>query len=130
MEEILQLFIGWAKVKVRLHLKESRFYFKERDVWWVSLGINVGSEENGKNEKFERPVLVLKKFNHDMFLSIPFTSQNQGHKYSFTLFYQKKETFLILSQIRLISSKRLIRKVRRIDKSEFFEIKTRLKNLL
>ena len=39
------------------------FYFSEREIWWCSVGINVGVEVNGKNSKFERPVLVLKKFN-------------------------------------------------------------------
>ncbi len=30
---------------------------------WCSIGINVGDEEDGKNELYERPVLVIKKFN-------------------------------------------------------------------
>ena len=31
----------------------------------------MGFEEDGKNDNFVRPVLVLKKFNNDMFLGIP-----------------------------------------------------------
>ena len=43
----------------------------KKDIWWVSVGVNVGFEEDGKNDNFVRPVLVLKKFNNDMFLGIP-----------------------------------------------------------
>ncbi len=39
------------------------FYFHEREVWWCGIGINIGVEIDGKNSDFERPVLVVKKFN-------------------------------------------------------------------
>jgi len=61
-ERILQ-FIAWSKLKVRLHIKpDNGVYFREREIWWASLGANIGYEQDGKHENFERPVLVLKKF--------------------------------------------------------------------
>jgi hypothetical protein len=58
-------FDGWIKKKKSLHesSKEKAAYFYEREIWWCSIGINIGFEQDGKNEHFERPVLVLRKFN-------------------------------------------------------------------
>ena len=33
--------------------------FKERDIFWVSIGQNIGYEQNGKSDIFSRPVLIL-----------------------------------------------------------------------
>ncbi len=61
MRELLVQFVEWTKLKVRIHIKEnSALYFHEREVWWASLGKNIGFEQDGKNKMFERPVLVLK----------------------------------------------------------------------
>lgn len=131
MKEILEKFIKWAKVKFKIHSSdEIRFYFKERDIWWASLGINVGLEQDGKNERFERPVLVLKKFNKNMLWILPMTSKNKKGKYFHSIEYKNKKYAVILSQLRLISSKRLTRKIRRLSKSEFDEIRAKIKAFL
>lgn len=62
MNAVLVKFIKWAKLKFRIHASnEINFYFKEREIWWCLLGMNVGHEQDGKNENFESPVSVLKK---------------------------------------------------------------------
>ncbi len=81
-KQYLVKFIKWAKLKIRIHVSEVEpVYFKEKDVWWASLGINVGHEQDGKNESFERPVLVFKKFNKHMLWVLPLTSQDKADKY-------------------------------------------------
>ena len=40
--------------------------FHEREIWWCSIGVNLGDEQDGKNELFERPVLVVRKFNRKL----------------------------------------------------------------
>ncbi|MCB9811044.1 MAG: hypothetical protein H6779_04545 [Candidatus Nomurabacteria bacterium] len=54
-------FKKWNIIKTKLDAKTSHRTFKERDIWWCSLGVNVGHEENGKGGVFNRPVLVVKK---------------------------------------------------------------------
>ena len=44
---------------------------KERDIWWCSIGVNIGDEIDGKNELFHRPVLILKKFSSELCLVAP-----------------------------------------------------------
>ena len=52
-------FDGWIVKKKEYHYRDSLPpKFKERDIWWVSIGVNIGYEEDGKHEKYLRPVLI------------------------------------------------------------------------
>jgi mRNA interferase MazF len=73
-ENKLNHFIEWTKIKIRIHVSERVLYFKQREIWWASLGCNIGHEEDGKNIMFERPVLIVKKFNHHLLWVLPLTS--------------------------------------------------------
>lgn len=39
----------------------------------------ISDEQDGKNAEFTRPVLVLRKFNHSLFLGIPLTTNRKNH---------------------------------------------------
>lgn len=130
MDKILPLFIQWTKLKIRIQLSKNRLYCKEGEVWWASMGINIGVEENGKHEKFERPVLILKVFNKHMFWAIPFTSQPKLSPYYISIVFNEKTSYLILSQVRLLSTKRLRRKVAKISFNELLKIRGEVKKLL
>lgn len=127
-EEIIRIFSAWTKLKIRLHISEKDpVYFREKEIWWANLGANIGYEQDGKNDNFERPVLILKKFNKDVLWTLPLTrTKKTNNKYYFQLKQGGEDSFVILSQIRLISSKRLSRKMRMIEKEEFDEIKKRM----
>ena len=58
-------FNGWNIEKQNIEsTKKDTLPFHEREIWWCSIGINLGDEQDGKNELYERPVLVIKKFNN------------------------------------------------------------------
>ena len=70
---------SWNLLKQKLDSKKRNRWTNLRDVWWVSLGENIGTEENGKGETFVRPVLILKVFGEASTLVIPLTSsQKEG----------------------------------------------------
>ena len=50
-------------------------YFHEREVWFCSVGVNVGMERDARNTKFSRPVVIVKKFNEFMFWGVPLSSK-------------------------------------------------------
>ncbi len=50
----------WNQLKKNLSEKENKVFFRERDVFWASIGINLGYEQDGKGEIFSRPVLIVK----------------------------------------------------------------------
>jgi len=129
--DYLKLFIEWTKLKIRIHISpEKELFFHEREIWWASLGVNVGYEQNGKHERFERPILVVKKFNNEVLWSLPLSSKEKIGKYYFQTEYEGEKSVVILSQLRLVSSKRLIRKIRKLPSKEFKEIKNILKSFL
>ena len=131
MEDYLKDFDKWNELKKKLHIREEKVLFHEREIWWCSLGVNIGFEENGKNEMFERPVLVLRKFNKYILWALPLTrSKKEGGFYYRITQGEEDDSVVILSQIRLISSKRLLRKMRMMEQTEFEEIKSKVKKFL
>src|SRR5258708_7895888 len=72
----MKRFFEWFGLKQRLHyITHSPPLVSERDIWWASIGENVGSEINGKSALFSRPVIVLKKLSHGFYFVIPTTTQ-------------------------------------------------------
>ncbi|QQS60139.1 type II toxin-antitoxin system PemK/MazF family toxin [Candidatus Falkowbacteria bacterium] len=132
MEEYWATLFNWTKLKLKIHNKpdDNTVFFQEREIWWVSLGINIGSEQNGKHGNFERPVLVLKKFNKSTLWIVPLTNQYKDREYYLSLINRDIVYYFNLSQLRLISSKRLLRKISKLSELEFNKVKESIKNLL
>jgi mRNA-degrading endonuclease toxin of MazEF toxin-antitoxin module len=131
MENFSKDFDKWNELKKKLHTRYERILFHEREIWWCSLGVNIGFEENGKNEMFERPVLILRKFNKYILWILPLTRSKKDGDYYYRITQGKEDdSVVILSQIRLISNKRLLRKMRMMKESEFEDIKNKVKRFL
>lgn len=130
-KELVKIFADWTKLKIRIHVADNFAYPKKKEIWWVSLGQNVGVEANGKNNKFERPAVVLKVFNNQGFLIAPTSSKVKNGEYfiKFTNIDGQKG-IINMSQIRSISNKRFIRKVSEIDDNDFEKIRVMLNNFL
>ncbi len=112
-------FENWHKLKQDIHSSKSRLHFRQGEIWFVSIGQNIGYEVFGKGEQFLRPVLVFRKINKSTFLSIPLTSKIKEDKYHFVINFKDKENSAMLSQIRTIDAKRLSYKIGSLEKSVF-----------
>lgn len=102
----------------------------EGDVWWCSLGKNIGDEQDGKNDFFERPVLVVKIFNEKIVWIVPCTSHRKDGKYYGEIVVAKRKQTVILSQLRLVSTKRFRRKIGKIPKMTLTAVREKLRELL
>lgn len=125
IREVAQAFVAWTKLKIKIHFEVNKFYPRERQVWWVSMGQNVGVEINGKNNNFERPVLVLKRFNDEACLVVPLSSRIKKGIY-YAGFKNRRGQMITgsLSQVRCVSTKRFIRKIEKISPEDFIRIKS------
>ena len=94
-------------------------FFHQREIWWCSTGENIGTEFCGKNNLYERPVLIMKVYNVDTIKILPLTSKIKNGKYFVEVKNDKVISFGSLSQVKTISTKRLSRKVGRISKDNF-----------
>ena len=87
------------------------------------MGINLGSEIDGKNENFERPVVIMKVYNRETMFVLPVTSKQKDDKFHYKIQTNNKIVWVKLTQARVISNKRLSRKVDIIDELSFLELK-------
>ncbi|WP_457746413.1 type II toxin-antitoxin system PemK/MazF family toxin [Sulfurimonas sp.] len=119
------LFDSWNILKKKTHQNMKTIGIKERDVLFIRMGQNIGYEQDGKKGgEFLRPVVVVKKFNKDMFLGIALTTKIKNDRYHFPFtFYNKSnkkiENCAILSQVRFYDAKRVKYKSGMIQKDDF-----------
>lgn len=127
----MKRFVEWVLLKEKIDAREyTPPQVSMGDVWWCSVGENVGVEVFGKGERFSRPVIILYKFNQYSFLVIPLTSKKKkGKKYVLFEIGGIPQTAL-LNQIRTISYKRLDRKMASLSMDDFQKIKEALAYLL
>ena len=124
MEEI---FDKWNEVKkIRL--------FKQRDIFFINMGQNVGFEQNGKGENFVRPIIILKKITNQMFLGIPLSSQLKKGDWFFEFEFDTKDdvsrNIAIIPQIKMFSSRRLLNKIGVIKTKDFEILKQKVKDFI
>jgi len=123
-------FDKWNNLKKNLQKNNNKLFFHEREIWWCSIGVNLGFEQDGRSDTFERPVLIIKKFNQDIFLGLPMTSAQKEGIYYQKIQYEDRNYTVVLSQVRLFDRKRLQRKIRILSEKEFKIIKEHFKNIL
>ena len=125
-------FDAWNEIKKDTDAVSRQVFAHEREVWWCSLGVNIGAEIDGKHDGFERPVVIMRVYNKDTMLVLPTTSRAKSDKFHASLKIQSKDkktkeatsktVYVKLTQARVISNKRLIRKVSVISKEDFSNI--------
>jgi len=116
---------------VNSKIVNTELFFYSREIWWCSVGLNVGVETDGKHDNFERPMLIVKKFNADMVWALPLTTQgNNNNKYYYKLNHEEIKSWVVLSQLKTISTKRFLRKVGSISELDFKEVILRLQKFL
>lgn len=126
-------FDQWNSLKKSLESDSNHRGFEQRDIWWCSLGINVGNEQDGKNDQFSRPILVLKKFNSHVFLGLPLTtSPKKDHPLYYPISFNGKDGAIILSQMKLISVKRLRgeKRLGKLSEKIFNDVRRVVKDLI
>ncbi len=126
-------FESWHKIKKDIESNLKSKWLRPREVWWVSLGVNVGVEEDGKGVNFLRPVLVLKVFGADSALTVSLTSKKKIGKFYFEVGKvgeTQEISIAIISQVRILDTKRFVEKVGKLDGEIFTQVKKSITDLL
>ena len=116
-------FNDWSILKQKLEVKDNAPAFKQREIWWCHLGINVGDEENGKNKVYSRPILIIKKFNNRIFWGLPLTTQIKEKPYYHKIAFKEKEQCVMISQLRLWDARRLTSRMGKLPSDQFDKIR-------
>lgn len=123
-------FDTWNTVKKLTETRSDNFGIHEREIWWTSFGLNIGVETDGKNNDFERPALIIRKFNRQMVWVLPTTLQVKNEKFHEKFSLEDKEYFVAITQLRTISTKRFLRKIGTMSKEDFKKVKQRVSEFL
>ena len=122
-------FDGWNKVKQLAHEEQPRLY-TVREVWWCRLGVNVGSEQDGSGREYVRPVVIVRAFGPDICVVIPLTTSIRTHPLRIPVGeVQGKMATALLSQMRVVDTRRLVEKVGFLDRQIFTELRKAARKL-
>ena len=123
-------FDAWNKIKKVLDEKEQKFFFKDGEILWMSVGLNVAKESCGKGFVFRRPVLILKKLSGDTFVGLPLSSKEKIGSWFIDINLGKEKRYVLLYQIRMFSTNRFESRLSTIDDNDFKKVKEKLEFLL
>jgi len=105
-------FDKWNRERKSIETSKGIIFYHTREIWWCSLGINVGFEEDGTGKNFDRPVLILRGISRNTCIVVPLTTSKEQHKMRIDVgLVNGKVAKALISQIKVIDTKRLIRKV-------------------
>ena len=104
-------------------------YFKDGEMWWCHIGENVGSEVDGKGDFFTRPILIYKKLGSESMLAIPTSTKQKEGSWYVPFVYKGILEVALLSQIRVVSFKRLKEKIGKLSDSEMNDVREGFRNL-
>ena len=124
-------FDQWNENKKGLHGRDHAPFYHEREIWWCALGINIGAEQDGSGEESRRPVLILKGLSAKTCLVVPLTTSSRKHFLRPSVgTVGNKKAHALLSQLRVVDTKRLISKVGYLEKGKFEIIRKAVKTML
>ncbi len=119
-------FDRWNDMKKALDRLPPGLQYHEREIWWCSIGINVGSEQHSQTGDFSRPVLIFKRWSPNIFWGIPLTTKIRDLDFRYRFALNGVENDALLTQLRSFDSRRLLRKVSVLSEKEFNFLNGRL----
>ncbi len=130
----LEDFDKWNKVKKRTHTVKRNISFKEREIFWARVGQNIGSEEYGKGNEYQRPVVIVKQLTNDLFFGVPLSSvlKEGAYFYNFTYTDKKgntKTNCAMLLQLKAFDKKRLMGRIGMIPRNDFYKMMDKIREL-
>jgi mRNA interferase MazF len=124
-------FEGWHKLKTQLDSIEDAPLFNECEIWWCSVGMNVGFELYGKDDKFVRPILIMRKYSRYTFFGLPLTSKRKPERKAYLPFeFQKHQGSIILDQGKTYDCRRLVKRMGKIADTKVDFIREALREFI
>ncbi|MDP3763151.1 MAG: type II toxin-antitoxin system PemK/MazF family toxin [bacterium] len=125
-------FDSWNKKKKHIDAQlEYLPLYHEREIRWCRLGVNIGFEQDGTGTDYSRPVLIMKGFSRQVCLIVPLTTSTKKNRYYVSVGdVDGKKAAAIISQLRLIDTKRLDQRIATLNQETFEVIRKAVKGLL
>ena len=86
--------------------------------------MNIDFEQDGAGDEYQRPVLIVKGMSANTCVVVPLTTSSRRHRLRIPIGnVDGKQASALMSQIRIIDTKRLVNKVGFIEKETFESIR-------
>lgn len=121
----------WITIKSVLNAIETPVSFCEREVWWASLGENIGFELDGKSFDYSRPIVILKAFGRNNLFYVPLTTTTCERKKSYFFdvgeVISGKQSKASLSHTSSMDARRLLTRIGLLEQNLFDNLQEAIK---
>ena len=116
-------FDRWNERKKKIHNAGAGRFYHKREIWWCSLGANIGYEQDGGGPLFQRPVLIVKGLSAHTCIVIPLTTSKSRHPMRISLGnIDGEESAVVISQLRVVDTRRFTERLGILEKVLFRDI--------
>lgn len=121
-------FEEWSQIKQKIDDDEKMVFIRAGEIRWMILGVNVGSEMDGKGASFTRPVLVLHVVGKKLALIAPLSTKMKDAPGYIVLDWKKKKNSLCIHQMKVVSQKRMLNRIGKISENKLQNVKNEIKH--
>lgn len=108
-------FDKWNAVKKRLQAEEREINIRKGEIRWVSFGVNIGSEMDGKGISFARPALIIHVIGARLALIVPLTTKVKDIPGYVPFAWNNRANALCVHQMKVVSQKRILGRLGKIS---------------
>jgi mRNA interferase MazF len=120
-------FDQWNRVKKHTDSEpEQGGIVRAGEIRWAILGVNVGSEIDGKGHAFTRPVLILHVVGKNLALIVPLSTKLKETAGYESFVWRSREVSLCVHQMKVISQKRLLRRQGKISSKRLNDVRAKI----
>ncbi len=116
VSDLIERLRAWCIVKLTIATRNGDLVFRQGEIWWCNIGMNIGEEAFGKGDNFTRPVLIFRKLTGNSFLGIPLTTKRKQGTWYVDIGNGRRA---MLNQARILDRKRLVDCVGMISVADF-----------
>ncbi|MCB9805831.1 type II toxin-antitoxin system PemK/MazF family toxin [Candidatus Nomurabacteria bacterium] len=118
----------WNKIKKEINEHQDKPFIRKREIRWAVLGVNVGSEIDGKDKSFTRPVVIIDTIGKTTALVVPITSKHKEIPGRFEFKWKDNINSICVNQMKVISTKRILDRKGKISENKLKDIKEKIKD--
>ena len=100
----MKLYDEWNIIKKNTEKQNFTLTVKPREIYWVKIGQNIGSEEFGKDTDFTRPVIIIRRLTKDLFIGVPITTTLKNNDYFHQFSYTNKTRGIVENSAMILAT--------------------------
>lgn len=117
----------WNNVKKGIDSSVAKVSIRTGEIRWIAVGVNIGSEIDGKGASFARPGLVLRVIGTHLALIVPLSSVIKFIPGNVPLIVRGAESVACIHHMRSVSQKRIFSRIEKLSDEKLRVIKNTIK---